>query len=560
MFGRCRQREVRNSALLCTSSSSALLYQYRCAFSSLLLCGAFRISEHRHTRAPLTCSSEPVSLTIEHQVLSSNKVDQRSRNHERFAFVSLGLALAGAIAIWLIPIRTPLWFDETISYWETAAGLREIWSRQPILFPAYAHIFWLTKTIFGSGEVTLRLPSVFAMLAAAAVLYRIAREFFTREISLIATVIFALHPIVSFAAIDARPYAFGVLAVNCAIYSLLLWRRRPTLPLAIALGLFSALIFYFHLILSVVLAALALLLFFDSRREKRPYAQLVWSFAVFALLMVPVVPRLARLFDNSAVHVYQSAPTIVDFAGTFAPEYLFMLLGATALLAAAVRKFVSPSDEPAFTAFACLTLAVVPLGILFLVSKATPVHVFVQRYRICAVPGIALCWALLLSRIDSRLIRIGFCFAALATFAAIKFDAPTHLHSWRDATLVVNRYEQGAKVPVLVCSELPESNFEPPPSDPLNSASYAQFSYYKLSAPIVPLPRSLNDRAKNQIQRFLANARPAHEPFLVMGWDESLPTLNWINQSASEVYSHRLLGVFDGIWVVEYAPLPASHL
>ena len=57
----------------------------------------------------------------------------------------------------------------------------------------------------------------------------------------------------------------------------------------------------------------------------------------------------------------------------------------------------------------CTSLALVPILILYALSVGTSIHVFVPRYRLVAVPGIALCWALVVSRIDSRALRLLFC-------------------------------------------------------------------------------------------------------------------------------------------------------
>ena len=112
--------------------------------------------------------------------------------------------------------------------------------------PAYAYILWATKSLFGSNEVVLRMPSVLAMLAATYVLYLIAREFFSSDIAAIVAVVFCLHPTVAFAAVDARPYAFAVLVVNCTILSFLRFMKTNSTRNAILFGASAAAIFYFH--------------------------------------------------------------------------------------------------------------------------------------------------------------------------------------------------------------------------------------------------------------------------------------------------------------------------
>src|SRR5580704_12884492 len=75
--------------------------------------------------------------------------------------VAYGVVIAASVSIWLLAIRAPFWTDETLSYWQIAGGFKQIWSRsvQANYFAAYAYILWLTKTLFGSTETVLRIPS-----------------------------------------------------------------------------------------------------------------------------------------------------------------------------------------------------------------------------------------------------------------------------------------------------------------------------------------------------------------------------------------------------------------
>jgi 4-amino-4-deoxy-L-arabinose transferase-like glycosyltransferase len=138
------------------------------------------------------------------------------------------LALAASISTWFIAIRAPLWLDEVASYFQINAGFSGIWSRQFVgpSFAAYSYILWLSTKLIGTSEIALRVPSVVAMLGAVYLLYLAAREIFERDIAIIAAVVFCLHPIVVFASIDIRPYAFGALATNAAILVIQFgWRR-----------------------------------------------------------------------------------------------------------------------------------------------------------------------------------------------------------------------------------------------------------------------------------------------------------------------------------------------
>src|SRR5271166_4080422 len=97
---------------------------------------------------------------------------------DRVLYAIYGGALAVSISVWFIAIRAPLWLDETISFWQINAGFAGISSRQGLSFPAYSYILWLWTRAIGSGEITLRLLSILAMLGAVYLLYLAARALF----------------------------------------------------------------------------------------------------------------------------------------------------------------------------------------------------------------------------------------------------------------------------------------------------------------------------------------------------------------------------------------------
>jgi hypothetical protein len=87
-----------------------------------------------------------------------------------------------------------------------------------------------------------------------------------------------------------------------------------------------------------------------------------------------------------------------------------------------------------------------------------------------------------------------------------------------------------------------------------DSVFFMPLSYYKLSVPVVPLPRALNGEARRVGSQFLQGATQKHERFLALAFQPSYETLIWLAQNAATRYSVRELGTFDGIKVLEFAP------
>jgi hypothetical protein len=182
---------------------------------------------------------------------------------------------------------------------------------------------------------------------------------------------------------------------------------------------------------------------------------------------------------------------------------------------------------------------------------------FTSRHRLVAIPGIALCWGLVFSCFRPAL-RALFCAALVAATVVHLFRSPNpthHLYTWKYAISAAEKNASPDNAPVLICSDLIESNYSAMPLEsPKTSNFFAPLSYYRLTVPVVPLPRALNREAIQVASRFLQEAREKHERFLAMGSNGSYETLNWLTQQDSGAYKVKELGVFDRIKVLEFTP------
>ena len=478
------------------------------------------------------------------------------------------VALAVSISTWFLAIRAPLWLDETVSFFIIKGGFSEIISRQgwPGV-PAYPYLLWLWVKAVGTGEVALRISSVLAMLGAVYLLYRSARELFEWDVAFIAATVFCLHPIVNSESIDVRPYAFAAVAITSSIYALVRLRHNNSYWLAALFGLSAACIVYFQFLFAVILPAL-LIGFFAMKVGDREtlWRQFGVALVAFALAFLPVIPGMRFMFHTSGTHVFAQAPVLLELRQTLTlmqPELglvqpTFILTG-TFLIAGVTRRFHLPSRSEGGTIVFCAALALVPILILYGVSASTSTHIFVTRYRLVAIPGIALCWALIVSWIDSRALRCLFCISLVAVMAYQSFSSPTsrqHNYTWKYALDVVEKNASVDNAPVLICSDLPESNHVPMPVGAAvkDSALFAPLTYYQLSVPVVGLPRALNQEAMQAGSQFLLQAGQHHTRFLALAWEASDDTLDWLADAADKTHTVRELGVFDLVRVVEFVP------
>lgn len=480
------------------------------------------------------------------------------------------VALAVSISIWFLAIRAPLWLDETSGYWWIKDGFSQIWSRQTLDPTTYYYILWLATKILGTSETALRIPTILATLGAVYVLYLAARELFDRETALIAAILFCIHPIVIFASVDVRPYAFAMLATNAAILILLRLRHSDSNWMAALFGVSAALLVYFHYLFGVVLPALLVCYFLvKSGSGRRMWRQFGVAIAAFALAFLPLIPGLRYLFHEPGSHVCMPAPTLPTLIWTIAPGLLPFLVVAAALVALVIAAVKTPAGDSrariegwrkgeGWKIGFCASLAFIPLLILYGVSAGTSLHIFITSHRTVAIPGLALFWAFVISRFRPTM-RLVMCVALVGATAYPYFgsaNANRHGDTWKYALAVTEKNASSDDAPVVICSEFPESDYVAMPVDSAKSSRYfSQLSYYKLSVPVVPMPRSLNAEAIRVGSQFLQEATQKHERFLALADEPSYESLDWLTRQASTTYSIRKLGVYDRIELLEFVPL-----
>ena len=477
-----------------------------------------------------------------------------------FRYIYL-LAMLASMVTWFLAYKSPLWLDETVSYWGISGGFAQIWKRsvEALYFPTYFYVLWATRELFGSREIVLRAPSVLAMLAAVFVLYRIARQLFDEDVAWLVCILFCLHRDVAFAAIDARPYAFAVLATNLAIYALILWVREPKTSRSILLGVLCGFIFYFQYLYAVILPAfLAYYLLVKGRAIGREVRQIMVVLASFAMIFLPVVPRLLYLISRRNNYNFTGPPTIPQLLVGFLPTAVPLIWLTAATATALLSKFYLRHLQTSQPFLLPLLLAVIPPALLYEISVHAPIRIFVSRYRLVGVMGMVLLWGVLVAVIGSVPLRLMLCmvYVPWAIFSYSSTPAAHHhSYSWKAALEYADRVARPEQAPLLICSDLPQSDFETMPAGPqVDSELFAPLSYYKVSVPVVPLPRTLNEQAESIGRRFLFEAEAKHERFLALGYRASYPTLRWLRSLSSGKYVAHDLGDFDGVAVIEFDP------
>lgn len=265
------------------------------------------------------------------------------------------------------------------------------------------------------------------------------------------------------------------------------------------------------------------------------------------------------MVQTRATHVFESPPAFGDLWWTLAPPWFGYIVAGAVLIAAATRRLDLQSRIDGWTVLLCASAGLASILILYGVSAETSIHMFTERHRLVAIPGIALCWGFVVSRIDSRLIRLLFCVAVVSTTAYQYFDSPNsrnHQYTWKYALEIAEKNASRDNAPVLVCSDLPEADYRPMPEGDAakDNPLFIQLGYYKLSVPVVGLPRTFNAEARRVGSAFVEQAAQRRQRFLAMGFVASYPTLHWLVDIASPAYDARALGQPHGVVVIEFTP------
>jgi hypothetical protein len=470
--------------------------------------------------------------------------------------------LLASLSMWFFALRAPLWLDETLSYWQVSGGFSRIWERSAQMPSSigYLYTLWLAKSILGASEIALKIPSLLAALGALYFLYRAARELFDQETAFLATIFFCLENNVLFAATDARPYAFALLATNVAIFAFARWMSTHETRNAVFFGVAAAAILYFHYLFSVILPAFAIYYLATRWRFlKEDAQQLAAVLATFALAVMPLAFRIASLYHSRTTHVVQPMKhSFLTALNTLVPMQLLIGFVLAAFLAGLVRKIRLPDQSGLPSVLLSILLAVVPAGVLFGVSEIAQVHFVIPRYFSVVAPGSALMWAMLTRHIDSRLLRVLFCVALVSATLMESIRSPLSRHhelSFKHAHEFINDNVSQDRAPVLVCSAFIESDYEPMPTDlKSENALLSQVDYYPIHAPVTMLPMDLDDQTMQLASQAVSAAALRHQRFLIVAPPTSYPTVKWLANYASGPFTARIVGEFDAILIVEFRP------
>jgi mannosyltransferase len=200
-----------------------------------------------------------------------------------------------------------LWLDEGTTYivsLHTYAGIWQdvtTWDFNPPLFYWIEHVMLM----FGQTEEILRfVPAVFGVLTIP-LIYFVGKEFLDRNVGIIAAIAATFSPFLIFYSQEARAYSMTVFFITFAMIFYLKALKNNDIKNWVLFGFLSALAFWSHYYVFVLIAALVIyaiaIQLMDIRKNIKKLEMVLLSVFVFSVACLPIIlVTIQRFFVRTA--------------------------------------------------------------------------------------------------------------------------------------------------------------------------------------------------------------------------------------------------------------------
>ncbi|MEW1724565.1 glycosyltransferase family 39 protein [Streptomyces sp. NPDC093109] len=287
------------------------------------------------------------------------------------------VVLTIVLGLWGIRRQNSMWGDEAVTYQLAERDLSQIWlTAQSVDLVHALHYAMMHElfALFGAGLLTLRLPSVLAMSAAAAGVGLLGLRLAGPRAGLLAGLVFPLLPMVQMYTQEGRSYAMVCALVTWATHALVVSVPRSARWRWVVYGATMLLACLLHefAVLALVAHGVTLLV----SRVPRPVLR-AWSVTA-AVVVAGVLPLVMRSAGQSGQVAWIGWPGWTRLLGFLA------MVGVGVLCARAPLE----ARGPVRLAVLALPILVLPGLLLLLASPLKPL--FVDRYVLYSCTGVAL--------------------------------------------------------------------------------------------------------------------------------------------------------------------------
>ncbi|MCW2560757.1 MAG: putative rane protein [Mycobacterium sp.] len=317
--------------------------------------------------------------------------------------------------------RPSLWFDEAATISAGTRSIPQLWRLLGNVDAVHGLYYLLMHgwfTVFPATEFWTRLPSCLAVGVAAAGVVVLGRQFSGPTVAVAAGIVFSILPRVTWAGIEARPYA---LATVCAVWLTVLAvasarRDRTWAWVGYAMGLAASTVLNVFVILIVLPHAIAV-----ARTARRRSTVIWWAgwcaaamvalapFAMFGQTQIAQVGWISTLSPRTLLEiVYQQ---YFDLSAAFAVAVALLLVSTIAL-----RRFALLDNGTRLLVTICAAWMGMPTLVLVAYS-AVAKPIYYPRYLCFTSPAAALLIAVCITVLFRSRDRVTAVIAVLALAA-----------------------------------------------------------------------------------------------------------------------------------------------
>jgi hypothetical protein len=193
--------------------------------------------------------------------------------------------------------------------------------------------------------------------------------------------------------------------------------------------------------------------------------------------------------------------------------------------------------------------------VLFAISHLTPYEVFVPRYFLCHVPGLALLagWALqgMASAHKQVIVAGALAIGAIVGLGSLRHAGVSHTgENWRDAHRAVARMVRENPMPVLLESGFVGSVDEVLHGDHLSVSRYlAPLSLYPIPGEVIPLPYQSGQQAERYLESLAANRLGRAGSFLLVSRGDNAAAAAWLEGRFADTFARTSSQEFGRVTV-----------
>ncbi|MGA7414947.1 MAG: glycosyltransferase family 39 protein [Bryobacteraceae bacterium] len=476
--------------------------------------------------------------------------------------LSLLVALC-VVRFWLMPLPTGFWVDESVTAFVVNNPHDPSFAVVPqVPLSIYYQLPRFSTAVLGSSEIAYRLPSLLMAAIALCLIARLAARLIHPDAAwFVVLACFSLRGL-NFEAIDARPYALGILVASASVLFLVRWldtaRWIDALWFVIAAAVLWRVQLAFWPFYGVygIYAAARL-----TRRETEVRVQqLLAVFFAIGLLLLPVAREALSLLSQAGAHVIAKLPAQRDLR--HGVEFSFVALCPVA--AWLLRRLLGRHDQPvrwsASSLCLCLSWWLVAPVAIFAFSWITGNSIFVARYYSEAAPGVAFAAAGLSAPFLPagwwKPVAIAFGIGVLFFVGDWTEAWPTHSPSrWREASQAIAAAGAQSETPVIWPSPFVEAQ------SPLWHPNYPMPDFLSCHLLRYPFPGkkylfpflSSPDAERFAAELMESKLAPSRRFFLYGGASTVRYWRNWFAcQPKLAGWSHRPLGKFGDVQAIVF--------